>query len=172
MVTTEADDAHAVITQAARILVLRRDLGRLRTQVEALAEALADALDDPGPLVATAPHWAALDDGEYAAELEALASWVRDVLRPNYGGYVDTVLRDCWAKHFAAVWELGTLRAEWLRIYNAKRPPLADALVWHDRWLPGVLGRLRPVMKSCTAAADGCAMDQPAHTKAAPWTTR
>ena len=97
---------------------------------------------------ATAPYWLDYSEQEYQAQLADLAGWVADVLLPNYGA---AVIRPCWQAHMAAIWELSTLRAEWERIYTRKNPPLADALAWHDRWLPGVIRRLGPVLKDCTA---------------------
>ena len=39
--------------------------------------------------------------------------------------------------------ELSTVMTEWIRIYgDPDNRPLQDALVWNDKWLPGVLGRL------------------------------
>ena len=51
---------------------------------------------------------------------------------------------------------------EWVRIYGdpASRP-LQDALVWHDKWLPGVLARLAAAIK-CDVA--GCRL-----AKSSPW---
>jgi hypothetical protein len=51
------------------------------------------------------------------------------------------------------VWELSTLREEWLRVYDRTYPDLAGALTWHDRWLPGVVARLTPLLLDCR---DGC----------------
>jgi hypothetical protein len=50
--------------------------------------------------------------------------------------------------HPEAVWELSTLRAEWERIYaDAGNRDLAGALAWHDRYLPGVLARLKDAIQ-------------------------
>ena len=40
--------------------------------------------------------------------------------------------------------ELSTLMSEWIRIYgDPDSRPLADALVFHDRWLPGIIAAWR-----------------------------
>jgi hypothetical protein len=70
-----------------------------------------------------------------------------------------TRLPRCWANHPEAVWELSTLRAEWERIYADKdNRDLAGALVWLDKWLPGVLARLEAAIK-CDES--GCRMTRP-----------
>ena len=43
---------------------------------------------------------------------------------------------------------MGNLHAEWTRIYgDPDNRDLQAALTWHDRWLPGVLGRLDAALK-------------------------
>jgi hypothetical protein len=68
------------------------------------------------------------------------------VLRQHYGGYE---LRDCWPRHIHAIWELSTLAAEWHRIYDGTRPDLAQALEFHDRWLPGTMRRITGITGKC-----------------------
>ena len=130
-------------------------LSELPAQVAELTELVTQLLEDHGPL-ATAPYWLGLSDDEYETELAELSEWVSKVLRPNYPAY-GKVIRPCWSNHQDAVWELGNLRAEWTRIYDRERPELAGALNWHDRWLPGVITRLEPVLRACTKAQ--CVMD-------------
>ena len=120
----------------------------LAAKLAELAELLADEAT-----ATVAPYWLDYSDDEYRDKLAELAEWVSNVLLPNYDV---PGLRPCWPNHMQAVWELSTLQAEWERIYVRKNPLLAAALVWHDRWLPGVLRRLGPVMKDCTG--DKCAL--------------
>ena len=47
---------------------------------------------------------------------------------------------------------------EFTRVYRKQHPPLADALLLYDRWLPGMLRRCHDVMKTCGPA--GCANDR------------
>ena len=70
-----------------------------------------------------------------------------------------TAVRPCWQAHKDTVTELGLIWCEFTRIYTAPRPSLDEALVFHDRWLPGVLRRVQQITASCTA---GCALDRPA----------
>jgi hypothetical protein len=95
----------------------------------------------------TAPYWLDYFDDQYLAELAKLDEWVTGVLVPIYA---PAEIKGCWPNHQAAIWELSTLAAEWKRIYDRKWPLLAGALTWHDRWLPGTVRRLAPVMKDCT----------------------
>ena len=87
--------------------------------------------------------------------LAELSEWVETFLRRHYPGYAARLPR-CWASHPEAVWELSTLRAEWERIYSDEdNRDLQGALAWHDRWFPGVLGRLAASIK-CDES--GCRM--------------
>jgi hypothetical protein len=117
----------------------------LPAKVDGLAQAVAAltaAVPEPRR---TAPYWLGLAPDVYAARLAELDRWVREVLAVNYPGSV----QPCWAAHPPAVWELSTLREEWLRIYDRTYPDLAGALTWHDRWLPGVVARLGPLLRDC-----------------------
>jgi hypothetical protein len=117
----------------------------LPAKVDGLAQAVAAltaAVPEPRR---TAPYWLGLAPDVYAARLAELDSWVREVLAVNYPGSV----QPCWAAHPPAVWELSTLREEWLRVYDRTYPDLAGALTWHDRWLPGVVARLGQLLRDC-----------------------
>ena len=71
----------------------------------------------------------------------------------QWPGYM-TRLAPCWANHPEAVWELSNLMAEWTRVYgDPGSRPLQDALLFFERWLPGVLSRLSTSVR-CDAA--GC----------------
>ena len=100
------------------------------------------------PTKVTPPVWSGLSVDEYDAQLRQLAVFVDQHLRVEYHDYLRAVLHNCWSQHPAAVWELGTLWAEWQRAYGDK-PSLAAALTWHDRWLPGVRYRLKDIMEGC-----------------------
>ena len=90
-----------------------------------------------------------LDPDTYAAQLEALRTWVDKILIPVYvvgGGYT---LAECWAEHPQVLWELGTIAVAWRRAYLRRRPDLVLALDWHDRWLPGAMRRLEDATRRC-----------------------
>ena len=107
----------------------------------------------------TPPVWFGLSRDQYDAQLQRLRKFVDGHLRVTYRDYLGEVLHDCWARHPAALWELGNLQAEWDRIYQGDRPSLASALAWHDRWLPGVRARLVDIMHGCRE--DRCRHQRP-----------
>jgi hypothetical protein len=132
-------------------------LGEIRRLSGKVDEAISkrDAADPP------APFWLRLDDEEYAARLAELRDWVERFARIQYPGYF-AKLPLCWEAHPDALWELSTLMTEWVRIYgDPDSRPLADALVFHDRYMPGVLDRLAQAIK-CDAT--GCRM-----VRSSPW---
>jgi hypothetical protein len=114
----------------------------LRTEVKHLAEALDEALLAYRLKPPPAPYWLRLEAGEHHERLAVLRGWVEKFLRVEYPDYTSS-LPACWASHPEAIWELSTLMTEWLRIYGDERNrDLGAALWWHERWLPGVIGRL------------------------------
>lgn len=129
---------------------VERDSGQvlvLRLQVKKLAARLARALESRKPGQVPAPYWADLPTEEFRQQMAGLGQWVESFLRVHYPGYAAR-LPACWANHPEAVWELSTLRAEWVRVYGDKEArDLAGALTWHDRYLPGALGRLEAAIR-------------------------
>jgi hypothetical protein len=124
---------------------LRGDLD-LATRFEELARTVADALDAAAPRGPAAPYWIGLDRDTYAARLAEVRQWADTVLRQQYNSYE---LRDCWANHPQAIWELSTLAAEWHRTYGGTRPDLAGALEFYDRWLPNTMRRIAHMTRTC-----------------------
>jgi hypothetical protein len=136
------------------------DIGHLRERIEAgsgqavmfrlevkqLREELAGAVEKRKLKPPPAPWWC-VGEADGKAMLAELREWVETFLRPNYADYL-TRLPPCWPVHQAAVWELSTLRAEWDRIYgDPDNRDLQAALNWHDKLLPGVLGRLAAAIR-------------------------
>ena len=137
--------------------VLRTEVKMLREEVAGLSATLAAALDTgklkPAP---SGPRWDDLDRDEEATQLAELRAWVDDFLTVEYPGYP---LASCWPAHREALWELGTLHAEWQRITaNEGELDLAGALSFHERWLPGVLSRLT---RSIGCDVAGCKLSDP-----------
>jgi hypothetical protein len=118
----------------------------LAARFEELARTVADTLDAAAPRGPAAPYWIGLDRQAYTAQLAALRQWADIVLRQQYRGYE---LRDCWPSHIHAIWELSALAPEWHHIYAGKRPDLARALEFHDRWLPGTMRRITEITRTC-----------------------
>jgi hypothetical protein len=131
------------------VLMLRLEIKRLGEKIEA-AIARRDA-DEP-----QAPYWLGLSKDEHAARLAQLRAWVEQVGRGQYRDYF-AKLPPCWPSHPAAVIELSTVMTEWVRIYgDPECRPLQDALVFNDKWLPGVLGRLGAAVRCSTM---GCYLE-------------
>jgi hypothetical protein len=62
----------------------------------------------------------------------------------------------CWHLHPDAIEELTALWAAWRAAYHHGDDPSDDMVNWHDRWLPGVAGRLLGtggVLTGCAAAS-------------------
>jgi hypothetical protein len=131
-------------------LIMRLEYKQLKEKVAELAAALADALETH-QLRHPAPTWHDLERDEEASRLAELQEWVDGFLRVQYPGYR---LPDCWPDHREARWELGNLYTEWLRIYHdSKTADLGAALLFHERWFPGVLARLN---RSIACDEAGC----------------
>lgn len=119
---------------------------RLLLDIKHLRERLDEAVDKHQLKPPPAPWWCVgADEGQ--AMLAELREWVDGFARRHYPGHM-AWLPHCWANHPEAVWELSTLRAEWERVYgNPDNRDLQGALAWHDKWFPGVLGRLTAAIK-------------------------
>lgn len=130
----------------ARLEIESGQMLPLLAEVKKLRERLAEALDKRQLAPPPAPYWR-VGEAEGKVMLAELREWVETFLRRHYSGYT-VRLRQCWANHPEAVWELSTLRAEWERVYaDEENRDLAGALTWHDRWLPGVIGRVSAAIK-------------------------
>lgn len=117
-----------------------------RLEVKHLREELAEAVDRNKLKPPPAPWWR-VSEAEGRAMLAELREWVDEFLRPHYPDYVAR-LRPCVLSHGEAVWELSTLRAEWIRVYGDEdNRDLQGAVNWHDRLLPGVISRLADAVK-------------------------
>jgi hypothetical protein len=158
---TEAPDA-AIAALAVQLTALRGSLGQTHADLEQAKKELAaridkvaaalNALAERDPKGPPATWWPALDQDARTAALSLLAEWVR-LMREWHPSYF-ALVADCWASHPEAVIELHNVMTEFTRVYRMKHPPLADALILYDRWLPGMLRRCGEVMKSCGPA--GC----------------
>jgi hypothetical protein len=145
-------------TDSGQVLMLRLEIKQLGEKIEA-AIARRQA-DEP-----QAPYLLGMSKDERAAQLGELRAWVERVGLVQYAEYFGK-LPPCWPTHPAAVIELSTVMTEWIRIYgDPENRPLPDALVWNDKWLPGVLGRLAAVMK-CDLS--GCRLESPAWDRVPP----
>jgi capsule polysaccharide export protein KpsE/RkpR len=143
--------------QVMKLLVEVKQLRkRVQHQQDRLGEALEARQLEPVP----APWWCVgAEEGE--AMLAGLRDWVDGFARRHYPGYLARLPR-CWPNHPEAVWELSTLRAEWERVYaEPENAELQGALTWHDKFLPGVLGRLAGPAGSIKCDETGCRVWSP-----------
>jgi hypothetical protein len=119
-----------------------------RLEVKQLRAALAEAIEGRKLKPPPAPWWC-VGEAEGRAMLAELAEWIDTFLRPHYADYVARIPR-CWAAHMAAVWDLSTLRAEWIRVYGDEdNRDLQGALAWLNRYLPDTVDRIADALKQC-----------------------
>lgn len=124
----------------------RGHLDALRAEFDALAGIVSGVLEAENPRGPAAIDWTRLDDAERKRAMADLSEWVTGVLMPSYPS---CGLRDCWPNHPQAVIELSNIWQEWRHAYHRKRPDLALALSWHDRWMPGALARIEVITRNC-----------------------
>lgn len=124
---------------------LAREVSRLAAAVTA-EESPADG--QPVPVHPRRPAWAGMNRAEYIKALRDLAGWVTSVLFPRYPATA-LVLPPCWPAHPTVVEELDWLYWDWTGWVLGPDARSRDAADWHDRWLPGVLVRVRPELASC-----------------------
>jgi hypothetical protein len=122
-----------------------------RMELKQLSRELREAVSANKLAPPPPPFWPDMDAAAAAALLAEVREWTDKFLRVHYAGYA---IAECWANHGEAVWELSTLRTEWIRVYgDPDNRDLAGALNWHDRLLPGVVRRLA---ESIDCDAVGC----------------
>jgi hypothetical protein len=156
-----------VTAHRGRLTALEQRADAADKRLEHLTEEMVKALTiRKGPEVIA---WHELDPAQYAAHLADLAAWMETFLAA-YPSAAASV-RDCWQAHKDAVTELGLIWCEFTRIYTAERPSLDEALVFHDRWLPGALKRVHQITTNCVT---GCVHTRPAWdeplSRRNPWT--
>jgi hypothetical protein len=149
-----------------RLTTLEQRADAMDKRIERLTEEMVKALTiRKGPEVI---GWHELDPRQYAAHLADLVAWMETFLAAYPSA--SAAVRPCWKDHKDAVTELGLIWCEFTRIYSAERPSLDEALVFHDRWLPGVLKRVQQITAKC---ATGCALVHPAWdeliSRRGPW---
>jgi len=141
-----------VTAHRGRLTTLEQRADAIDERIERLTEDMIKALTTrKGPQIIA---WHELDPRQYAAHL---AAWM-DTFLAAYPSAAASV-RPCWKDHKDAVTELGLIWCEFTRIYTSERPSLDEALVFHDRWLPGVLKRVHQITANC---ATGCTLTRPA----------
>jgi hypothetical protein len=167
-----AETVARLVTQVTghkgRLTTLEQRADAMDNRIERLTEETVKALTTrKGPEVIA---WHELDPQQYGAHLADLAAWLEAFLTA-YPSAAASV-RPCWKDHRDAVTELGLIWCEFIRIYATERPSLDEALVFHDRWLPGVLKRVQQITTQC---ATGCVLAHPAWdeliNRRSPWSS-
>lgn len=129
---------------AGGTLMTRLGIKKLREWIERLATDLAAALDAGTLKARPRPAGTACTPTRPASSMGCATGPQASSPSSTPG---TSELPPCWPRHREALWELGNLRAEWRRIYeNPAGADLAAAMWWHERWLPGVLARLKNSM--------------------------
>lgn len=153
---------------------IREALTKLTEQVKQIAEDLQALAADPAEEKLAVWNWSFKDgmDQEQAAEAwGVLVDWVRSELQGSYGwvgwpedmfaktsgGYgsvgsgpmTEPRIPPCWYRHRKAVFELGWLCQEWLKIYRTSYGTPSRAGDWHDRYAPNVKRRLTTALSKC-----------------------
>jgi hypothetical protein len=144
---TRHADLSAVVSEdlALKVEGLRQfvkdDVGQLRADVDVLLNERREQEQAKNAPV----DWAALTEDQAAAQWPILARWVGEVLVARYELTRDE-LPDCWALHLPVVAELSWLRTAYVEAYLTRSPP-QTAADWHTRWRPGVLTRIKELIK-------------------------
>jgi hypothetical protein len=141
--------AEATIGWQASLLAETADVAREMSRLSAaIAREDSPAAGRPMTVHPRRPAWAAMNHAEYVNGLRDLARWVTGVLFRRYPATA-AVLPPCWPAHPAAVEELDWLYWDWTSWALGPDARSCDAADWHDRWLPGVLARVRPQFAAC-----------------------
>jgi len=141
--------AEAAIGGHASLLATTSDLAREVSQLSATITGQGSPpTGQPASLHPRQPVWAAMNQVEYADSLRDLARWVTGVVFRRYPATA-ALLPPCWPAHPAVVEELDWLYWDWTGWALDPDARSRDAADWHDRWLPGVLARIRPQLAAC-----------------------
>jgi hypothetical protein len=106
-------------------------------------------------------YWLGLSGGRTRETAPAERhAWVEQVGLVQYRGYF-AKLPPCWPSHAEAVIEFHPYSGVAPDLRRPGQQALQDALVWNDKWLHGVLGRLGAAIK-CDVS--GCRLAKPS-----PW---
>jgi len=141
--------AEAAVSEQASLLAEVTDLAR---EVSRLSTRIAREDSPARGRVASAhprqPVWAAMNHDEYGDALRDLAQWVSGALFRRYPA-IAVAVPPCWPGHPPVVEELDWLYWDWTAWALEPDARSRDAADWHDRWLPGVLARIRPELALC-----------------------
>jgi len=133
---------------AGDVGALRRELATLRDLVqsqsraiEAIDGVLAQLIDTRDGQLLPAP-WC-YHDPPPMNDVDVLPTWVA-WFNLRYAPLDPTKhIPYCWAEHGGLAAEVATLAYSWRKAFNDVKANHDAAQMWHDRWLPGFLQRIR-----------------------------
>lgn len=139
--------SRAVNRTGRRVAALDTLVAQLAADVTALARHVtAGSPPDAHGAAPSARSWLLADDPDQGAvDLADLCEWLGRV----YLRYPRADLPSCWLWHPHAVEELWWLRRAHADAYDPQSGSWLRAGEWHDRQLPGVVGRLARAIGSC-----------------------
>lgn len=159
------DDSEERFASAGSVAGLAREVEALRTAVvglrglpaqvddvtrvvQELAERVAALATRPRKVVS--PSWLVLPEDLAAAQevLADLVGWLGEVYL-RYAGAAKA-LPECWLWHPDVVEELLWLMHSWQAAYREPNASVALAGDWHDRYRPGVVGRISKSAGNCS----------------------
>lgn len=131
---------------------------QLAARFAKLTQTVSDAIDAAAPKGPALPRWDQITGDARLLELGRVRKWVARVLRPLYiePGDAGYWLPECWHQHPPVVMELSWVSIYWRYIWDRPRPgTIKDAAEWHDRWLPGAMRRIGPMLEPCKHIHNG-----------------
>lgn len=145
-----ADAAHGLGESAHQAIArIAQGLAKVTRDVNGLAALISGGEgDDDEDEDKTQLVWLVLTDerrGQIA--ITSLVEWLAEVYLRYPGG---RLLRECWAWHADVVAELLALQAGWVDAYQGKFSSPAKVLDWHERYRPGVTGRVNETLADCS----------------------
>lgn len=141
------DDAK-VVNDAVEVVDLRREVAELRDLVraqgralEAIDAALGKLFDTREGKRRTAP-WC-YHQPPPMIDVDVLPTWVA-WFNLRYAPLEQSKrIPYCWEDHGGLAAEIATLAVNWQRAFDDVKANSDAAQMWHDRWLPGFLQRMR-----------------------------
>ncbi len=138
----------SVPTEVEEVADLRREVAELRDLVgaqgraiEAVDAALAKILDLREGTLRPAP-WC-YHDPPPMQDVDVLPTWVAWFNLRYAPLETSKRIPYCWEEHGGLAAEIATLACTWQKAFNDVKANTDAAQMWHDRWLPGFLQRMR-----------------------------
>jgi hypothetical protein len=135
---TESDEVADLRREVAGLQDLVRAQGRA---IEAIDGALAQILDVRDGTLRPAP-WC-YHDPPPMRNVDVLPTWVAWFNLRYAPLEASKRIPYCWEEHGGLAAEIATLACAWQKAFDDVKANSDAAQMWHDRWLPGFLQRMR-----------------------------